>query len=80
MRYGIDMKQYNKGKIHGLLLNAVKSVGSFEISEVLPYFEEQLTMPEYEACEAFLKWVVANDRTFGRNLAEVWDEWEKTLC
>jgi len=74
----MKLSEYSKGKVQGLLSEAVRTTGSFAIEECLPYFEERLTGPETEACTSFLNWLNKNDRAFGHNLPEVWEEWEKS--
>jgi hypothetical protein len=56
------------------LRQSVKICGSLEPYRVLPYFEEQLTLDEYEEIETFLKWLIENSRSFGWNLPEVYAE------
>lgn len=75
----IKLTERSKGKIEALLLNSVKRAGSYEPDRVLLYFEENLTGDEYDACQAFLTWVIAGDKGFGWNLWTVWDEWQASL-
>lgn len=72
------LSDYSKGKVHILLLQAVRQAGSYEPDEVLSRIEEQLTGDQYDACAAFLKWIVTGERSFGYSLPEVWAEWENT--
>jgi hypothetical protein len=60
--------------LEALLHNGVKTIGSFEPDKVLPFIEEQLTSQEYETGYAFLSWVADNNKTFGWNLPEVFNE------
>lgn len=60
------------------LLTAVKSAGSYAPDECLHYVEEMMTAAEIRKAEAFLKWVVANDRDFGHgNIEQVYAEFQK---
>lgn len=54
-----------------------KNAGSFEPEKALIFVEEQMTRDEFDAARDFLTWVVANGRTFGHNLPEVWREYQK---
>lgn len=69
----------SKDRIFALLPRALQATGSFDPNESLSYIEEDLTAEELNACEAFLHWLIANKRTFGHNLPEVWAEWQKEI-
>ena len=60
-----------------LLRRAVGTIGSYDPNECLFMVEEELTIDEFYAAEAFLKWCVENSRTFGHNLPEVFAEFEE---
>ena len=61
------------------LHEGVKETGSYNPDDVMFTIEESLTGEEYDQIEGFLHWVHDNGRTFGHNLPEVWDEWQKTI-
>lgn len=64
-------------KVQALLLQGVRTMGSFNPGLVLPYIEEQLTPTEYDTTHAFLSWVVDNGKTFGHgNLNAVFAEFQ----
>jgi hypothetical protein len=58
-----------------LLLQAVGHSGSFNPDKTLFYIEESLTLEEYKTAEAFLNWCVTNNRTFGHNIRQVYQEY-----
>ena len=69
----------NWDKIKPLMLDAVKSCGSYEPLAVVGQFEEHLTSLEYETVCLFLKWVSVgkDNRAFGcgnldTRIAEFW--------
>jgi hypothetical protein len=49
-----------------LISMAVKSAGTFDPDEVMPYFEEHLYVSEAEEVREFLAWVHKNNKPFGR--------------
>lgn len=58
------------------LRDGVSTVG---YENALNYIEEGLTVEEHKDIEAFMEWVLNNNRTFGWNLKEVWAEWIKEI-
>ena len=62
-------------KVKELLRQAAKTLGTYENEQVLGYIEESLTIEEYEEVNEFLTWLNKGQKTYGHNLAEVWDEW-----
>ncbi len=74
----MKLSQRSRGKVEALLHSSVRAAGSYKPDDVMFRIEEQLTGDEYDACHAFLTWIVKTDRGFGHNLPTVWDEWEKS--
>jgi hypothetical protein len=62
------------GKLETLMRDGVEMAGTFAPSNVMIYIEEKLTLAQFIQAEAFLLWVVAKGKTFGRNLPEVYQE------
>lgn len=62
-----------------LILDAVKTMGSYDPNEILFIFEENLTFEEHEHISGFLEWVHATNKGFGRaNIDTVWSAyWEQ---
>jgi len=73
------VKSKISARVAKALTNAVSISGSFEASENIWQMEENLTMKEYEDVTKFFHWLVANDKTFGRNIAEVWFEFSSEV-
>ena len=48
-----------------MVLMAVQQAGSYDPEEALPVIEEQLTLADAQALQAFLAWVHANGKAFG---------------
>ena len=55
-----------------LLRQSAKVTGTHDPDEAMGYIEEQLTAEQYKICLEFLKWLTANDYTFGHNIQEVY--------
>lgn len=62
-----------------LLIEGVKSCGSFNPQDVLNVVGENLTLQEHGNAYRFLQWIVDNKRTFGYNIKSVWAEWQESL-
>jgi len=60
-----------------LLCSGAKTCGLNPV-EILCYIEESVTSDEYEAIQKFLKWLVSNKKTYGRNIQSVWEEWQQS--
>jgi len=67
-------------KLETLLRRGASAMGSFQPNILLPYIEEELTATEFNQAEAFLKCPVTNDKTFGWNLPEVYQEYLESRC
>lgn len=54
-------------KIKALMIEAIKTTGSYAPNDTLFLFEERLTLKESEVVEKFLTWVAADEenRCFG---------------
>ena len=65
-------------KLESLLYMAVKTTGTYDPDEVLPYIEEKLTLKECRQVEAFLMWCMDTGTTFGWNLPTIWEKWQGT--
>jgi hypothetical protein len=64
-------------KLETLLLQAVRTSGSFHPREALNSIEEQLTLSEFNAATAFLDWVFISGLTFGHaNIHERFKEFQ----
>lgn len=59
-------------KLQVLLRVGVKNAGTFKFPEAIGSIEEQLTLREIRLVEAFLNWLVAEKRSFGWNLPEIY--------
>jgi len=60
-----------------LLLQAVKSAGSYNPDECLHFVEEQMTLEEVKTAREFLRWVIQNGRHFGHgNIQAVYSDWQ----
>ena len=57
-----------------MIRDAVRSSGSFVPEDNMFHIEEKLTVAECKEVEAFLRWVSDNDKTFGWNIPEVYQE------
>jgi len=63
-----------------LVLNAVRTFGTYDPDEIMCLFEESLTLREARDVHAFLAWVHGTRRQFGTgNIGSVWNEWKKTV-
>lgn len=63
-----------------LVLNAVKTTGSYDPDESMFLFEEQLTPREARNIRAFMTWVHLTGRKFGTaNLSSTYQEFLKSL-
>jgi hypothetical protein len=62
-----------------LLRMGCKQAGTYNPDEALACVEEQMTDEDFETAQAFLKWLVKNKRTFGHNLPDVWNDYQKDL-
>lgn len=51
--------------------DAVKTCGSYDPKEVVPYFEESLTWDEHKVITEFLQHIIDNNKTFGHNYKDV---------
>lgn len=65
-------------KVATLIRSGVSTLGSYDLDEIMPYIEEELTPAEYDQAEAFLVWVTTFDKTFGHNIHEVYAEFAKS--
>jgi hypothetical protein len=59
-----------------MLIDAVKTCGSYKPQYCLSHIEESLTGDEYEELTQFLNWLTANKLTFGHNVEEVFAKWK----
>lgn len=51
---------------YDIISDAVKTTGSYAPEEIMCFIEERLTLPQHEAIEGFLKWIVSGtNRHFG---------------
>ena len=61
-----------------LILNGIKTAGTYNPDEIFFYFEEQLYVNEVHEIYEFLKWVHETGRTFGHgNYEEVFSLFKK---
>lgn len=73
------MKKLN-AKVKALMIDAIKTTGSYDPKETLFLFEENLTFSEVEVVEKFMAWVAADEdnRCFGTgNIDEVFARFTK---
>lgn len=56
--------------VQTLLLDALRTAGTYDPKAVLPLIEHQLRQAEARAISAFLKWVHDNKGGFGRDTLE----------
>ena len=61
-------------KLIALFRNAVSTSGSYAAEDNLLYFEESLTIVEAHFAWAFFTWLKENDKTFGHNLPDVYQD------
>jgi hypothetical protein len=59
-----------------LLRDGACTTGNF--AEVFYYIEENLKIKDVTDVQNFLKWVVDNNLTYGRNVGEVWQQWRQS--
>lgn len=59
------------------LRRAVNATGTYDPRIALVVIEEWLTAEELEDAEAFLKWIYQRGLTFGHNIFEVWETWQR---
>jgi len=66
-------------KLELLLIQGAKQNG-LDVDGIMCQIGEYLTQPEYDAIEKFIKWLVANKKTYGwGNIQAVWKEWQTSL-
>ena len=53
------------------ILDAVKTIGSYNPVEIVPYFEESSTLDEHKVITKFLQYIVDNNKAFGHNYKDV---------
>ena len=71
---GVEMQRLGD-RNYSLLSMAVKSTGTFNPKDVLPYVGEELYVDEIDEIEKFLQWMTDNGKTFGSgNYEEVFAE------
>jgi hypothetical protein len=58
--------------VSNLLRTAVQTSGSYDVDENIWQIEECLTPKQYSDCSLFFKWLTDNNKTFGRNVKDVW--------
>lgn len=63
-------------KTQTLLREAVQTTGSYHPNNCLPVIEERLTARECNNAKEFLRWCVDKNRTFGRNIPDIWAAWK----
>lgn len=68
-------KKKLSNKLATVLHDGAGAVGTFDPNEVLSYVMENLTQSEYDIAKGFLTWVYDNDKTFGWNIKEVYQEY-----
>jgi hypothetical protein len=64
------------------LVDAVATLGSYKIEDVLPYIEEKLTFEEHDIISAFLHWVFEDVKNRGfssRNIVSRIEEFRKDM-
>jgi hypothetical protein len=66
-------------KVGNLLRQAVSTSGSYDVDENVWQIEESLTPKEYTDVTKFFEWLLANGKTFGRNVKDVWAEFAKAV-
>ncbi len=66
-------------RVGNLLRSAVQTSGSYDVDENIWQIEECLTPKEYEDVTKFFQWLLANDKTFGRNVQDVWITFAKEV-
>ena len=71
----MDYKFRPMNKLQNFIYMGTKQAGTLDPEDALMFVEESMTVSEYKKAEAFLKWAIANNRTFGYNLPDVWDEY-----
>jgi hypothetical protein len=64
-------------KLIVLFRDAVNTTGSFVPEENLMYFEESLSINESRFAWPFFNWINENNKTFGHNLPDVYQDFRK---
>ena len=64
-------------KLIFLFRDAVNASGSFVPEENLMYFEESISINESRFAWPFFNWISENNKTFGRNLPDVYQDFRK---
>jgi hypothetical protein len=64
-------------KLITLFRNAVSTSGSYAPEDNLFYLEESLTITEAHFAWAFFEWISENNKKFGRNLPDVYQDFRK---
>lgn len=61
-----------------LLLKLVGETGSYKPIDVMPYIEENLTLPQYKKLTKFLEWCCDKQRKFGHgNIDQLFTDYAK---
>ncbi len=66
-------------RLHNLILRAVREAKTYDPVTALGYIEDEITKPESQAIESFLRWCLARRLRFGWNLPRVWFSWRVHL-
>ena len=75
----VDNRFQLSERLQGLIHQGVKTFGTYDPKEVVPLFEEELTLDELEAAQGFLGWVHENGKQFGwGNIDKVWREYQRS--
>jgi hypothetical protein len=81
-RHPFDRNVYGIDKVRDWFIplrQAAKCEGSYEFEKVISHFEEYLTGIEYDEVKSFLEWLKTNNKTFGHNLPEVFNEFKESV-
>lgn len=74
----MKLKSEISEKLIVLFRDAVSMSGNYTPEDNIFYFEESLTMDEASFAWAFFSWLTENEKTFGRNLPDVYKEFVAT--
>jgi hypothetical protein len=64
-------------KLIALFRDAISTSGSYKPEDNIVFFEESITESEYRFAWAFFAWLCENNKTFGRNLPDVYQDFYK---
>lgn len=73
-----NKKSELKEPLPALIIMAVKQTGSYDPSDIMPCFEEQLTGDQYQTAHDFLSWVHTQGLEFGSNIQEVYANYKRS--